>query len=349
MAGGAVGGAENIFLEDLVALADCDHLSQAVVTRPEPHRIETLKQAEVPVYAASFNKWLRFTTHRILKKAYREFQPDIIQYWMGRAGTFAIPEDFSEAGGHINVAWYGGYYKRKKRFPLCSHHIVLTKDLFRHVEESGVDSDQIGLIHTLADFDQSAKPLPRSEFDTPKEAPLILALARLHWKKGLDLLLQAMARIPEAHCWIAGEGPLREELELIRDRMGLKDRVKFLGWRNDRECLLKACDIVAFPSRYEPFGTVTVDAWAAKRPLVATAAQGPKAYVRDRENGLLVEVDDLDGLTMALKNVINDPKLVETIVEGGWQDYQSTFTKEAFTRDSLDFYRTILNRQRKDA
>ncbi len=61
---------------------------------------------------------------------------------------------------------------------------------------------------------------------------------------------------------------------------------QFLGWRNDRGALLAASTFVAFPSRYEPFGTVTVDAWAASRPLVAADAVGPAAYVQDGVNGL---------------------------------------------------------------
>jgi len=67
--------------------------------------------------------------------------------------------------------------------------------------------------------------------------------------------------------------------------LGLESRVRFSGWRDDRAALLAAADICVFPSRYEPFGTVTVDAWAAKRPLIAAAAQGPKAYVTDGTDG----------------------------------------------------------------
>lgn len=340
MAGGDVGGAENIFLEDVLALADCPEIEQMVVTRGEKNRLAKLQEKNIPVLPASFNRFWRFPTNRAVKKAIREFQPDLIQYWMGRAGTFAVPE-----AKHQNIAWYGGYYNRAKRFPLCSYHVVLTKDLFRHVEESGVTPDHIGLIHTLAHFDQSVEPLPRSEFQTPEGKPLLLALARLHWKKGLDTLLHAVAGIPDAHLWIAGDGPLREELETLTKQLKLDSRVRFLGWRHDRERLLKACDIVTFPSRYEPFGTVTVDAWAAKKPLVAADAVGPAAYVRDGENGLLVEKDNVDQLRTAIQNLISDPKLVKKIVKGGWDDYQKQFTQDAFTKDSLAFYCNILKKR----
>ena len=97
----------------------------------------------------------------------------------------------------------------------------------------------------------------------------------------LPLILDAAARLPDLFVWIAGEGPLEAELKAQCTRLGLDQRVRFLGWRNDRGALLAACDVVAFPSRYEPFGTVTVDACAASRPLVAADAVGPAAYVKD--------------------------------------------------------------------
>ncbi|MGB2178294.1 MAG: glycosyltransferase family 4 protein, partial [Hyphomonas sp.] len=96
------------------------------------------------------------------------------------------------------------------------------------------------------------------------------------------------------------------ELRAHCKRLNLDDRVRFLGWRNDRGALLAACDVVAFPSRYEPFGTVTVDAWAASRPLVAADAVGPAAYVKDGENGVLIPKNDVDALANALSKVISD-------------------------------------------
>jgi len=280
-----------------------------------------------------------------MSKAIKEFQPDIIQYWMGRAGQFSVP--VTVKGGkasHVNVAWYGGYYNRKRRFSDCSHHVVLTEDLRKHVRETGADDKDITLVPTLADFDEKATAIDRSELDTPEDATVLLALARLHWKKGLDILLQSLAQVPNAYAWIAGDGPLKDELVAQAETLGVTDRVRFLGWRNDRERLLKAADICAFPSRYEPFGTVMVDAWAAKTPLIAADAQGPKATMRDGKNGLLIPKDDVDALTNAINRFINEPELCKECIAGGWEDYQSRYTKEAVTKISLDMYRKLLNR-----
>lgn len=344
MAGGTVGGAENIYQETVAALAASPDMVQGAVTRPVADRLALLGDAGVQVYTARFNKWWPFPTRSAIKKAVADFKPDVIQYWMGRAGQFTVPVTVGENAqpSHVNVAWYGGYYNRLRRFPLCSHHVVLTDDLRRHVRESGVPDRDITLIPTLANFDENAAPIDRANLDTPTDAPVLLALARLHWKKGLDVLLKSLVEVPEAYAWIAGDGPLRDELHKLANDLGVMDRVRFLGWRTDREQLLKACDICVFPSRYEPFGTVMVDAWAAKVPLIAADAQGPKATMRDGENGLLIPKDDVDALVSSIRRFIAEPDLRVRCVEGGWQDYQSTYTPKAVTAASLAMYQNLV-------
>ena len=121
---------------------------------------------------------------------------------------------------------------------------------------------------------------PRSA--TPAGATVLLALSRLHEKKGLDVLLRALAELPGCVAWIAGDGPLEADLKALAAKLGVADRARFLGWRSDRGALLRAADICVLPSRWEPFGTVMLEAWAAGMPLVAAASQGPKRPDRRR-------------------------------------------------------------------
>lgn len=344
MAGAETGGAETFFHEAVVALAERPEIVQHVITRPFPHRVKEISNANVPITPASFNRWMPFATSKKVRKTVDEFQPDLVQYWMGRAGSFSVPE-----GPHKNIAWYGGYYDRKKRFSDCSHHIVVTHDLKRHVIESGEHPDNVDVLHTTVKFDETVKPVDRASLSTPEDAPVLLALARLHWKKGFDVLLKSLVDVPGAYLWIAGEGPLEKPLKKLATDLNLNDRVRFLGWRNDRDALLKACDIVVFPSRYEPFGTVMVDAWVAKKPLIAADAQGPAVYVKDGQNGLLVPKDDVEALRDAILKVMNNTDLSETIVKGGSDIYQQQFTKQAFQKASLDVYTKIFNQKNLQA
>lgn len=334
MAGAPEGGAENIMLESVCALAGAG-LQQFVVTRPNNQfRLDMFASAGIGYATCGFSPAWPFPTQRKISQAIARFRPDVIEYWMGRAGQFAPAKHRARS-----IGWYGGYYKLD-RFSNCDWHIGLTKDLLRHIREQGVADDRSMIVHTYADF-TDAVPTDRASLDTPADAPVALALARLHEKKGLDTLLDAARLVDGLYVWIAGGGPLDGALKAQAKALNLTDRVRFLGWRNDRGALLAACDLVAFPSRYEPFGTVTVDAWAAGRPLIAADAVGPAAYVEDGVSGLIVPKNDDETLAGAMRRVIGDKALADRLVAGGQAAYEDQFTKAAFVRDSLAAYERI--------
>ncbi len=335
MAGAQEGGAENIMLESVCALAGAG-LKQFVVTRPNnKFRLDMFASAGIGYSTCSFNLRWPFPSRRKINEAIERFRPDVIEYWMGRAGQFAPAKHRAKS-----VAWYGGYYKLE-RFTNCDWHIGLTKDLLRHIRAQGVADDRSLIVHTYADF-ENVKPIDRESLQTPADAPVALALARLHEKKGLDVLLDAAKKIDGLYVWIAGDGPLEGALRAQARALDIEDRVRFLGWRNDRGALLAACDFVAFPSRYEPFGTVTVDAWAASRPLVAADAVGPAAYVENGVSGLIVPKNDDEALAQAMRKVIEDQDLAASLVAGGRAAYEAQFTKAAFVRDQIAAYEQVI-------
>ncbi len=333
IAGAEQGGAETFFTDAVRALHDAG-IQQHVVLRPNADRTGFLKKIGVGFDTASFSRIWRFPTARTLKKAIADFRPDVVHYWMGRAGTYATRDT-----GCRRLGWYGGYYK-PSRFSNCDVHVGCTRDIAQNIVACGIEPERVAVLHTYADFPE-ARALDRAALDTPDDAPLLLALARLHPKKAIDILLRAMPDIPGAYLWIAGDGPLKDELTALCTRLGLDDRVRFLGWRNDRGSLLATADICVFPSRYEPFGTVTAEAWAMGVPLVAAKAAGPKAYVTHEKDGLLVEIDDVDGLASAVNRLIADDDLRRRLVENGSESYRREFSKDAFTASALALYTRV--------
>jgi hypothetical protein len=334
MAGAEAGGAETMMLDGVLALAEAG-VDQHVVTRGEARRIAAIRNAGVPVDEASFDKLVRFPTAATVTRAAKSFQPDVLHFWMGRAGLFAPAATRSR-----NLGWYGGYYKLS-RFRHCAWHAGVTTDIARHIVDQGADAAHVSTLRTFAAIEEDAAPLPRAAFDTPADAPLVLALARLHPKKGIDTLLDALAGLPGVFAWIAGSGPIEAELRAQCTRLGLDDRVRWLGWRTDRAAMLAACDVVAFPSRYEPFGTVTVEAWAAQRALVVADAAGPKATVTDGADALLVPKDDAAALRAAIARAIADKDLRARLVANGRRSYEAGYTKQAFVRAAMALYEKI--------
>lgn len=334
MAGAKDGGAETMMLDGVLALAEAG-VAQRVVTRGEnSNRVEALTRAGVPVDLAPFDRIFRLPTSAQIAAAADDLQPDVVHYWMGRAGEFSLPRLRARSLG-----WYGGYYKLS-RFRNCAWQTGVTTDIARHIIAQGAPAERVSVLHTFANVAPS-EPAARAPLDTPEGAPVVLALARLHWKKGLDTLLDAFAGLPGVYLWIAGTGPLEADLKHRTERLGLTDRVRFLGWRNDRSALLAACDVVAFPSRYEPFGTVTVEAWAAGRPLVVADTAGPAATVTAEHDAILVPKDNPLALQLGLKRVLEDGELAQRLVENGRRSFAAGYTKQAFVRSALELYEQI--------
>jgi glycosyltransferase involved in cell wall biosynthesis len=337
MAGAQAGGAETMMLDGVLALNEAG-VAQRVVTRDiSAERIAELRSASVQVDLASFDKLWRIPTHAVLKKAIREFAPDVLHYWMGRAGMFA-PAQYRQR----SLGWYGGYYKLS-RFKHCDWQAGVTADIARHIVEQGAAQERVSVLHTFANI-ETAPPVDRASLDTPEDTPVVLALARLHWKKGVDTLLTALEGMPRVYAWIAGSGPLEAELKAQCANAGLDDRVRFLGWRTDRSALLAACDVVAFPSRYEPFGTVTIEAWAAGKPLVVADAVGPAATVTHEHDAILVPKNEPDALRDGILRVIEDGALARDLVENGRRSYENGYTKQAFVRAAMALYARIHER-----
>ena len=341
MAGAPVGGIETFFFDAVLALAE-GGIEQVAVVRPNaPYQIKRLRDANIRVVTTAFSPWFIFTSRMALSREIASFQPDIVQYWTGRAAMTAVPTKAVEVG------WYGGYRDRW-RYASCSDFIGITNDLVQHIRRQGVSPEHVSLVHTFAD-PQPAPPLDRAQFDTPQNVPLLLALARLHRDKALDILLEALATVPQAYLWIAGEGPERAALIAQTKRLNLSERVRFLGWRVDREALLATAEICVFPSREEPFGTVTIEAWAAGTPLIAAASQGPKAYVRDGINGLLVPIDDAPALASAMNRLISDEVLRKNVAAEGRLEYERNFTKEIYVQKMQALYGRLAGRAQRRA
>jgi glycosyltransferase involved in cell wall biosynthesis len=272
--------------------------------------------------------WLQ---KRALRRLLQEEKPDIVQTWMRRAASI-VPGGLAQPV----VGWFGGYYE-PRHFHRCTHFVGVTKDIVAHMQQKGVAANRAFYIPTFPTVLEEAAA-SRASLDTPETAKVYLTLSRLHPKKGLDTFLKALAKMPGCYGWLAGDGPLESELASLAKELGIADRVRFLGWRTDRGALLRAADVCVLPSRYEPFGTVILEAWAAGTPFVAARSAGPAAHVQDGEDGLLVPIDDVKALADAMTKASEDDGLRQKLIANGRASYERDFTPEAVTRHWLQFY-----------
>ena len=326
-----MGGAET-FAQDAILSLHARGVEQGCVARPYPPVMQRYAEAGIPVRPMRFSMADRLLGNgRHIRADAAAMPADLVQAWMSRAASF-VPS-------HMPcpvIGWFGDYYNMKY-FSRTDFQFCVTPDISRHVARHSGAPHRVVTVNTFGTMPESA-PVARADLATPEGAPLLLVLARLHTVKGIDTMLQALAQLPGAYLWLAGDGPERAAYEALAVRLGVADRVRFLGWRNDRKALLAACDICVLPSRYEPFGTVIVEAWAMRRPLVASRAAGALQYVTDGQTGLLCPVDDADALAGCIGRALADAALRERLAGAGHAAYAADFTRTIVTDRLIEQY-----------
>ena len=337
MASRVNGGAETYSTDMMASLHEAGVEQIAVIPRASIHH-DSLAAAGVRLAGDVLDAPLGFLRRRRMRAVAGGFEPDLVHCWMRRAASLVPRLDVPTIG------WFGGYYE-PAHFTACSHFVGVTPDIVKHMIVKGVDERRAFFVPTFPTV-ETAPPVDRASLATPADAVVLLTLSRLHEKKGLDILLRAMVDLPACVAWLAGDGPLEDELKALAVRLGVSDRVRFLGWRTDRGALLRAADMCVLPSRWEPFGTVMLEAWAAGTALVAAESQGPAAFIADGANGLLVPIDDVPALANALRSVIQDKDLKARLIARGRADYEKGFTREAVTQRMIALYRQLIAEHR---
>ena len=328
IAGQRHGGAEAFFERLAVALAEAGE-TQRLVIRRDAARAARLRGAGLEVIEAPFGGPFDFATRKLLRRAVAAFRPEVVLSWMSRASAACAGGDF------VHVGRLGGYYPLK-HYRGCDHLVANTRDIAAYIVRGGWPAARV---HYLPNFVAvtPAAPVARAALDTPADAPLALALGRLHPNKGFDVLLEAVAQVPRLQLWLAGAGDDGAALAVRAAAPDLAGRVHFLGWRDDVPALLAAADVLVVASRIEPLGNVVIEAWAAGVPVVATASAGPRALIGDGRSGLLVPVEDADALAGALERVVADRGLAAALVEGGRAAYAAEFAQERVVALYRDF------------
>lgn len=139
--------------------------------------------------------------------------------------------------------------------------------------------------------------------------PVLGALCRLERRKGLDLLLRALAELPSVRLDVAGDGSEREGLQALADELGVAGRVRFLGWIEDVPSFFREIDVMVVPSREEAMPLAVLEAMHASLPVVATEVGSLSEVVVDRVTGRLVPPEDVEALTTACRQLVEDAAL----------------------------------------
>lgn len=193
-------------------------------------------------------------------------------------------------------------------------HVLAVSEAVRRdcVDRLHIPDDRVSVIRTGIDPPERMDPVAgrwqRTAWGIPEHAPLVISVARLSREKGVEVFIDAAARVharrPEARFVVVGEGPDRSELELRIAGLGLDGVVSLPGFHEDVWSPLAAADVFCLSSHSEGMPSALLEAMAASKPIVATAVGGVPEAIVEGVSGRLVRPGDAAGLADALVGLI---------------------------------------------
>jgi glycogen(starch) synthase len=308
----------------------CNSMSQAMV---DQFRIEDHFRFDV----LHFHDW-----HPVQALHYLQDRDTIFTYHSteyGRNGNqFGDWWEFREISGK---EWYAGLVA--KRVTAVSQTLKNEVIHLYRVPEGKCDVVPNGVEPRRFEADLDAGEVKKA-YGIHPYAPLILFIGRLAYQKGPDLLIDALPGIQQ-HRWdvrllVAGDGGMRSHLEDAAVHLP----VQFLGYVSDSEYirLLNAADVVAIPSRNEPFGIVLLEAWSAERCVVATDVGGLSENIQDGVDGIKVAVNP-QNLREGINRALQDPEEAMRYGRLGRKKIDKMFHWTPIVKSLVDSYIRVLS------
>jgi glycosyltransferase involved in cell wall biosynthesis len=358
---GLSGGQVQVFLL-LEGLRELGH-QNVLITLPGSRSEAEARARGLETRALAMRNYADVRAVLALRRAFLEARADLVHLHTGRAtwlGGIAarlagVP---AIATRRMDRRVRRGWRTRLIYRSLVERAVAISPAVARRLSEGGVPTERTVTIPSAVDPAALVTAVGREQTralgGVPAGTPLLLSLAALFRRKGLDVLLDALARLPEtspqAQLWIAGDGPERATLERRARELGLADRVRFLGPRSDAADLLAACDLFVLPSRLEGLGVAALEAMAAARPVLASRVGGLAEAVVEGRTGLLVPPDDPAALSVALGRLLEDDALRNRLGEAGPGRVAEGFLAEQMVSayESL-YYEVLASRARQAA
>jgi L-malate glycosyltransferase len=350
-------GAERLIADVLHNRSDRFRYSVLCIVRGGAMLAE-LEKLGIPVVVLGRRPGLDFGTLPALIQWLRRNEVSVVHTHLYAADTYGrlaaflarVPARFSTR--HNTSAWAGS--ARRALAWLLS--LVSTKviacgaEVGRNMREhEGISARRLVVIPNgvnLRRFDEADRSAFRRELGIGDDEPLIGVVGRLHPQKGHSDFLEALARLaqdgPTFRCAIVGSGPLDAELRDRCARLGLSERVHFVGQRKDVPNILAALDVFAMPSRWEGLPMALLEAMALGCAVLASSVGEIPGVIQDGVNGRLVPAGNVTQLTVATRELLESAALRRRLGEAARRTVVERFNAEMTARAYEDLYAAAL-------
>ena len=338
---------------------------------PETQRVDDVDVKRVRCYGQVLHTPVSPAFPFVLQKLVRDFRPDLLHlhvpnpsaFWalLSRAARRVpwivhwhsdVPLDAAKMrlrlAYRLYKPWEQGLLRRTAA-------IIATSQRYRDASfalapwREKVSVIPLGL-NPMASPTTAANPIPWSE-----NSFRVLAVGRLSYYKGFDVLLRALAKTRDAQLVLIGSGDCDSMLRQLASDLGISNRVRFLGYVDDDvlAAAYASADIFCLPSieRSEAFGLVLLEAMRARLPTLATSIEGSGVgfVVVDNETGILVPPGDANALAVAIDRLASDPDLRRRFGDAGERRWRENFTLDRVADQTLQLYREVLEKKRHRA
>lgn len=290
--------------------------------------------------------WLTCMASRVLKHSYRiPLVATIHATEFGRRGGLQEP-----ISRYIHSQeWLLGYEAWK--VIVCSQWMM--EEASRVLSLPG---DKIKMIPNGIEpgkFDVDVEVGFRDKFALPEEK-IILFVGRLVWEKGVDVLIDSaplvLSRYPQTKFVVVGKGNIKEYVDRASS-LGVAEKFYFTGYVDDETVfkLYKVADLCVYPSRYEPFGIVALEAMSNGIPPVVSDVGGFKETVEDGKTGVLTRVGDPFSLAEGILFLLENLHLKAEMGKRARERVMQYFRWEKVAQTTLSLYRKVVNERKQTA
>lgn len=262
----------------------------SLASEPKPDRqslVQRLADTGIPTIFLGFQRgWDYFAAVRRLAEIFQSEQIDLVQTFLFHANVVGAKAALAAGIPHV---FSGMRVADPRKWRLIAERwatsrverfVCVSQNVAEAYRWAGFESDKLAVIPNGVDLNrfQAAASLNANPFGLPDARRAILFVGRLDKQKGLDRFFHELPVIfrvlPQHDLALVGSGPLKDSLSRLAARLGVADRVRFLGWQPDATAMIAAADILVLPSRWEGMPNVVLEAMAAGKPVVATQAEG---------------------------------------------------------------------------
>jgi glycosyltransferase involved in cell wall biosynthesis len=225
-------------------------------------------------------------------------------------------------------------YWEKQAFSQAKSIIAVSEKVAKELVSIGVPRQKIRVIVNGVDLQEFTPGVTsRSLLGLPENVNLALFAGDIRIsRKNLDTVLHALVKVPELHLAVVG-GTQDSPYPAMAKALNISERVHFLGYRHDMPQIQRASDLFVFPSRYEPFGLVVIEAMASGLPVITATTTGAADLLNPDSGIVLEDCDDVEALAHALQLLDSDcslrqqmGKVARTIAEQhSWSTMAQTY------------------------